>query len=196
MAMQQISELIEQQEALMEDSFDQSMNAAQADQKTPGSGPVNAGKEQEVLRKQLEEVMKEIAESENPIPEELGRADRAMRHASRELNRNRPDRAQTAQGRAIEELRKAAENIEKMHSSDGPSQMAGNNEQNRSRDKRDPLGRVPPGQGSSPGGDVGLPNEPDFTKARRIAKQLYSKAEKSEEGTVERRYVDSLLDWY
>ena len=196
MAMQQISEMIEQQEALMEDSFEASMNAAQADQQTPGSGPVNAGKEQDTLRKQLEDVMKEIAESDDPIPEELGRADRAMRQASRELNRNRPDRAESAQGKAIEELKKAAESIDRMHSSSGPSQMAGQNENNRSRDRRDPLGRVPPGQGSSPGGDVGLPNEPDITRARKIAKQLYLKAEESLEGTVERRYVDSLLDWY
>ena len=196
MAMQQISEMIEQQEALMEDSFEASMNAAQADQQTPGSGPVNAGKEQDTLRKQLEDVMKEIAESDDPIPEELGRADRAMKQASRELNRNRPDRAQSAQGKAIEELKKAAESIDRMHSSSGPSQMAGQNENNRSRDRRDPLGRVPPGQGSSPGGDVGLPNEPDITRARKIAKQLYLKAEESLEGTVERRYVDSLLDWY
>ena len=196
MAMQQISEMIEQQEALMEDSFEASMNAAQADQQTPGSGPVNAGKEQDTLRKQLEDVMKEIAESDDPIPEELGRADRAMRQASRELNRNRPDRAESAQGKAIEELKKAAEAIDRMHSSSGPSQMAGQNENNRSRDRRDPLGRVPPGQGSSPGGDVGLPNEPDITRARKIAKQLYLKAEESLEGTVERRYVDSLLDWY
>ena len=55
----------------MEESFDQSLNSAQADQKSPGSGPVNAGEEQENLRKQLENVMKEIAESDNPIPESL-----------------------------------------------------------------------------------------------------------------------------
>ena len=195
-AMQQISELIKEQEALMEESFDQSLNSAQADQKTPGSGPINAGEEQENLRKQLENVMKEIAESENPIPESLGRADRAMRQASRELNRNRPDRAQTAQGRVIEELSKAAESLDKMHSGDGPSQMAGRNRDNTNRDQRDPLGRVPPGQGSSPGGDVGIPNEPDTTKARKIAKQLYKKAEKSIEDSIERKYVDSLLDWY
>jgi len=195
-AMQQISEMIQEQEALMEESFDQSLNSAQADQKTPGSGPVNAGEEQENLRKQLENVMKEIAESDNPIPESLGRADRAMRQASRELNRNRPDRAQAAQGRVIEELSKAAESLDKMHSGNGPSQMAGENRENTSRDQRDPLGRVPPGQGSSPGGDVGIPNEPDITKARKIAKQLYKKAEKSVEDSIERKYVDSLLDWY
>ena len=195
-AMQQISEMIQEQEALMEESFDQSLNSAQADQKTPGSGPINAGEEQENLRKQLENVMKEIAESDNPIPESLGRADRAMREASRELNRNRPDRAQTAQGRVIEELSKAAESLDKMHSGDGPSQMAGRNRDNTNRDQRDPLGRVPPGQGSSPGGDVGIPNEPDITKARKIAKQLYKKAEKSIENSIERKYVDSLLDWY
>ena len=196
MAMQQISEMMQQQEALMEDSFEQSLNSAQADQKTPGSGPVNAGKEQEMLRKQLEDVMHEISESDNPMPEELGRAERAMKQAERELQRGRPDRAQTAQGRAIEELKKAAEKIDKMHSGDGPSQMAGDSGNNNSRDQRDPLGRVPPGQGTSPGGDVGLPNKQNVTKAKEIVKELYEKAETSQEGTVERKYVDSLLDWY
>ncbi|PPR29725.1 MAG: hypothetical protein CFH32_01018, partial [Alphaproteobacteria bacterium MarineAlpha9_Bin2] len=196
MAMQQISEMIEEQQALMENSFEQSLNSAQADQKTPGSGPINAAKEQEALRKQLEDVMKEIAESETPIPEELGRADRAMKQAARDLNRNRPDRAQSAQGRAIEELKKAAESIDKMHSGKGPSQISGKNRESTSRDQRDPLGRVPPGQGSSPGGDVGLPTDRDITKARKIAKELYKKAEKSLEGSIERKYVDSLLDWY
>ena len=61
-AMQQISEMIQEHEALMEESFDQSLNSAQADQKSPGAGPVNAGEEQEILRKQLENVMKELAE--------------------------------------------------------------------------------------------------------------------------------------
>ncbi|MBF87163.1 MAG: hypothetical protein CMJ14_04080 [Pelagibacterales bacterium] len=196
MAMQQISEMMQEQEALMEDSFEQSLNSAQADQKTPGSGPVNAGKEQEMLRKQLEDVMHEISESDNPMPEELGRAERAMKQAERELQRGRPDRAQTAQGRAIEELKKAAEKIDKMHSGDGPSQMAGDSGNNNSRDQRDPLGRVPPGQGTSPGGDIGLPSQQNVTKAKEIVKELYKKAESSQEGSVERKYVDSLLDWY
>jgi len=195
-AMQQISEMMQEQEALMEDSFEQSLNAAQADQKTPGSGPVNAGKKQEILRKQLEDVMHEIGESDNPIPEELGRAERAMRHAERELQRGRPDRAQNAQGRAIEELKKAAEKMDKIHSGDGPSQMAGNSSNNNNRDQRDPLGRVPPGQGNSPGGDIGLPKKQSTTRSKEIVKELYKKAEKSIEGSIERKYVDSLLDWY
>ena len=89
--------------------------------------------------------MKEIAESENPIPESLGRADRAMRQASRELNRNRPDRAQTAQGRVIEELSKAAESLDKMHSGDGPSQMAGRNRDNTNRSASSVQGTRPRG---------------------------------------------------
>ena len=35
-----------------------------------------------------------------------------------------------------------------------------------------------------------------ISKARKIAKELYKKAEKSLEGSIERKYVDSLLDWY
>ncbi len=196
MAMQQISEMMQEQEALMEDSFEQSLNAAQADQKTPGSGPVNAGEKQESLRQQLEDVMHEISESDNPMPEELGRAERSMRQAEKELQRGRPDRAQTAQGRAIEQLKKAAEKMDKMHSGNGPSQMAGDSNGNSDRDQRDPLGRVPPGQGNSPGGDVGITMQSDNTKAKKIVKELYKKAESSREGSIERNYVDSLLDWY
>ena len=196
MAMQQISEMMQEQEALMEDSFEQSLNAAQADQKTPGSGPVNAGKKQESLRQQLEDVMHEISESDNPLPDELGRAERSMRQAEKELQRGRPDRAQVAQGRAIEELKKAAEKMDKMHSGNGPSQMAGDSNGNSDRDQRDPLGRVPPGQGNSPGGDVGITMESDNTKAKKIVKELYKKAESSIKGSIERKYVDSLLDWY
>ena len=196
MAMQQISEMMQEQEALMEDSFEQSLNAAQADQKTPGSGPVNAGQKQESLRQQLEDVMHEISESENPMPEELGRAERSMRQAEKELQRGRPDRAQAAQGRAIEQLKKAAEKMDKMHSGNGPSQMAGDSNGNSDRDQRDPLGRVPPGQGNSPGGDVGITMESDNNKAKKIVKELYKKAESSTKGSIERKYVDSLLDWY
>jgi len=195
MAMQQISEMMEEQEALMEESFEQSMNA-QADQKTPGSGGVAGQEEQESLRKKLEDVTKEIGESDSPLTEELGRAERSMRQAEKELQRGRPDRAQAAQGRAIEALKKAAEKMDKMNSGNGPSQMAGDSGSSSKQDQRDPLGRVPPGQGNSPGGDVGIPTEPDSTKARKIAKELYKKAESSIKGSIERKYVDSLLDWY
>jgi hypothetical protein len=195
MAMQQISEMMEQQEALMEESFEQSMNA-QADQKTPGSGGVAGQEEQESLRKKLEDVTQEIGESDSPLTEELGRAERSMRQAEKELQRGRPDRAQAAQGRAIEALKKAAEKMDKMNSGNGPSQMAGDTGSSSNQDQRDPLGRVPPGQGNSPGGDVGIPTEPDSTKARKIAKELYKKAESSIKGSIERKYVDSLLDWY
>ena len=195
MAMQQISEMMEEQEALMEESFEQSMNA-QADQKTPGSGGVAGQEEQESLRKQLEDVTKEISDSDTPLTEELGRAERSMRQAEKELQRGRPDRAQAAQGRAMEALKKAAEKMDKMNSGNGPSQMAGDTGSASIQDQRDPLGRVPPGQGNSPGGDVGIPSEPDSTRARKIAKELYKKAESSIKGSVERKYVDSLLDWY
>ena len=83
-----------------------------------------------------------------------------------------------------------------MHSGNGPSQMAGDSNGNSDRDQRDPLGGVPPGQGNSPGGDVGITMQSDNTKAKKIVKELYKKAESSKEGSIERNYVDSLLDWY
>jgi hypothetical protein len=83
-----------------------------------------------------------------------------------------------------------------MHSGNGPSQMAGDSGSNSDRDQRDPLGRVPPGQGNSPGGDVGISMESDSTRAKKIVKELYKKAENSLNGSIERKYIDSLLDWY
>ena len=51
--------------------------------------------------------MREISSSENEIPQELGRADRAMRQASRDLENGKPDRASNAQGRASEMIQRA-----------------------------------------------------------------------------------------
>ena len=51
--------------------------------------------------------MRDIGETENEIPQELGRADRAMRQATRELENGRPDQASNAQGRAAEMLQRA-----------------------------------------------------------------------------------------
>ena len=51
--------------------------------------------------------MRDIGESENEIPQELGRADRAMRQATKELENGRPDQASNAQGRAAEMLQRA-----------------------------------------------------------------------------------------
>ena len=38
--------------------------------------------------------------------------------------------------------------------------------------------------------------ESDNNKAKKIVKELYKKAESSTKGSIERKYVDSLLDWY
>ena len=62
---------------------------------------------QDNLRNTLGNIMRDIGESENEIPQELGRADRAMRQAARELENGRPDQASNAQGRATEMIRRA-----------------------------------------------------------------------------------------
>ena len=63
------------------------------------------------MRNTLGNVIREIGASENEIPQDLGRADRAMRQASRDLENGRPDEAANAQGRALEMIQRSINKI-------------------------------------------------------------------------------------
>ena len=67
---------------------------------------------QENLRNTLGNVIREIGASENEIPQDLGRADRAMRQATRDLEHGKPDEASNAQGRAVEMIQRAINKID------------------------------------------------------------------------------------
>ena len=92
---------------IMEESFNEAANRGKFKQSSEGSGGRTSKEKQENLRNTLGNIMRDIGESENEIPQELGRADRSMRQASRELENGRPDQASNAQGRAAEMLQRA-----------------------------------------------------------------------------------------
>ncbi len=195
--MQQMQEMMQQQEQMMEESFYQSARAGVADQNSPGSGSFDPPDErQNQLRQELGDLMRGLGEEGEAIPSELGEAEQAMRQAARELQRGRPEPASEAQGRAIDLLRLGYERVRPMPGGRGPSQVAGERPSESRQRSRDPLGRVPPGDGASRTGDVGIPTRPERTRAREIVEELRSRAGDAARPELDRDYATRLLDWY
>lgn len=195
--MQQMQEMMEQQEQLMEQSFYQSARAGVADQKSPGSGSFDPPEDrQNRLRRELGEMMRRLGEEGEEIPSELGEAEQAMRQAAQELQRSRPGQASEAQGKAIDLLRLGYEQVRPMPGGLGPSQVAGERPGEHNRQSRDPLGRVPPGDGASPSGDVGIPKKLERRRAREIVEELRLRAGDATRPELDREYATRLLDWY
>ena len=195
--MQQMQEMMQQQEQMMEESFYQSARAGVADQKSPGSGSFDPPDErQNRLRRELGEMMRQLGEEGEEIPSELGEAEQAMRQAAQELQRNRAGQASEAQGRAIDLLRAGYERVRPMPGGQGPSQVAGERPGEHGRQSRDPLGRVPPGDGASVMGDIGIPTKPERRRAREIVEELRLRAGDATRPELDRDYATRLLDWY
>ncbi len=195
--MQQMQEMMQEQEQMMEESFYQSARAGAADQKSPGSGNFDPPDErQNELREELGDVMRQIGEEGEAIPSELGEAEQAMRQAAEELQRGRPEQASDAQGRALDALRLGYERVRPMPGGRGPSQVAGERPSPNRQQATDPLGRVPPGDGASVTGDIGIPTRPERRRAREIVEELRSRAGDSSRPELDRDYATRLLDWY
>ena len=194
--MQQISELIDEQELMMEESFHQASRQGYASQNSPGAGMKHTPEDQENLRKSLGEIMKEIGEVEREIPEELGRAERAMRQAVRELERGRMERASNAQGRAMEMMKRGSNELEKRMSGNDGAVAGGNERRNYESLNRDPLGRMVEGKGNTPGADVGISGKREILAAKEIISELYERASDEDRTNEEKGYIGRLLDWY
>ena len=148
-----LSELLNEQEMIMEESFNEAANRGKFKQSSEGSGGRTSKEKQENLRNTLGNIMRDIGETENEIPQELGRADRAMRQATRELENGRPDQASNAQGRAAEMLQRA---MNKMKYNNDLAQNISENDREDWQNKNeksngDPID-APEYQGTSSGG--------------------------------------------
>lgn len=195
--MEQLEQLLQEQEELLEETFDNANNRqGEPDQAAAGDGEQNMSQRQEALRRALGELMRQIGESGHNIPQELGQAERAMRDARQELERSRPDRAIRPQAQALDRLREGARIIQN-EMAEAQGNMAGqNNGQFNPQDRRDPLGRLPPGNSGDPNGQVDIPLESDLQRSRQILDELYRRSGERKRPEVERDYIERLLKWY
>ena len=192
-----LSDLLNEQEIIMEESFNEAANRGKFKQSSEGSGGRTSKEKQENLRNTLGNIMRDIGESENEIPQELGRADRAMRQATRELENGRPDQASNAQGRAAEMLQRAMNKIR--YNNDLAQNIPESNREDLTRlneqNYTNPID-APEYQGTSSGGNLDLPDTVKVQEAQKIVRELYGRYNEKERSAKDKRYIKNLLDWY
>ncbi len=193
-----LSELLNEQEKVMEETFNRAAERGKFEQSSEGSGGKSPKEKQEDLRNTLGNVIREIGASENEIPQDLGRADRAMRQASRDLDNGRPDEASNAQGRAVEMIQRSINKInskEYMSKSPEFAEKGKENENNKEKQYLADNQNIEY-QGTSAGGTVELSSKRNIKNASKIADELYSRFNEEGRSLKDKKYIKNLLDWY
>jgi uncharacterized protein (TIGR02302 family) len=226
-AMRQMQEMMQRQQQLLDKSFRQSRQAQQRGQNGQnsqgGQNPQNgqngqngqarmggqsegdmAG-EQESLRRQLGEMMRQLGEQTGDIPQSLGRAERAMRGAADALSQGQPGNAIAPQTEALDQLQQAARSMaEQMMGKNGDGSPDGREPGERSgmnQTDRDPFGRLNAQDhadgGADDGGRMRMGEGPNsnyaLEKARGILEELRRRAGERSRPEIERDYIDRLL---
>ena len=193
-----LSELLNEQEKVMEETFNRAAERGKFEQSSEGSGGKSPKEKQEELRNTLGNVIREIGASENEIPQDLGRADRAMRQASRDLENGRPDEASNAQGRAVEMIQRSINKINSNEYMSKSPEFADKGKENDNNKEKEYLAdnQNIEYQGTSSGGNIELPSEKNIKNASKIADELYSRFNEENRSLKDKQHIKNLLDWY
>lgn len=193
--MQEFGEMLRQQQQLLDRSFRRSQQYGRDGQ--PGSqqrGENEAdARQQEELRRKLGEMMGRLAERGMPLPDQLGKADRAMRDARESLRRGEPGEAMQGQTDALDQMRQGLNQMQQAQrgNPDGQAPSA-DARQNQRNPQRDPLGRNTTGYENA-GEATQVPDMAPVERARRILEELQRRAGNRERAPLELDYLDRLL---
>ena len=193
-----LSELLNEQEKVMEDTFNRAAERGKFEQSSEGSGGKSPKEKQEELRNTLGNVIREIGASENEIPQDLGRADRAMRQASRDLENGRPDEASNAQGRAVEMIQRSINKINSNEYMSKSPEFADKGKENDNNKEKEYLAdnQNIEYQGTSAGGNIELSSKKNIKNASKIADELYNRFNEEDRSLKDKQHIKNLLDWY
>ncbi len=193
-----LSKLLNDQEKVMEETFNRAAERGKFEQSSEGSGGKSPKEKQENLRNTLGNVIREIGASENEIPQDLGRADRAMRQASRDLENGRPDEASNAQGRAVEMIQRSINKINSKEYMSKNPQIADKGKENKNNIQKEYLAdnQNIEYQGTSSGGNINLSTKNRIKNASKIADELYNRYNEEGRSLKDKQYIKNLLDWY
>lgn len=164
----------------------------------PGTGEGGDGSaEQEGLRRQLGEMMRQFSEMFGNVPGGLGRAEQAMREALESLQQNAPGRAMRSQTEALDQMRSAMRDLAQQFAERfGPGNQngEGQDDQNLQAQNLDPAGRPRDSNGQGVDrGDIAIPDVIDVQRSREILDELLRRAGERFRPTLERDYIDRLL---
>ena len=162
-----------------------------------GDGEGEGAAEQETLRRDLGRLMLQMDEFLGSIPEQFGRAERAMSGAARALGNDEPGDAVPLQTEALNQLQQGTENMAEQiaRRMGGAMGMTRGRQGQQPGDGRDPFGRDPAGALGTAidDGDVKIPDQMEQRRAREILHELRRRAGERFRPEPERDYINRLL---
>ncbi len=160
---------------------------------------------QQGLRDQLKKLMEELrkkgfgqGQQGQGEMDQLGRAGEAMGDAEGQLGEGNADSAVDSQGRALEALRRGAQNLAQSMQQQGmmgpgPNGQPGRLGPPRAQQETDPLGRPLRGRDYGDDTTVKVPGEIDVQRARRILEELRRRFGENFRPQLELEYIERLL---
>ena len=217
-ALDELGDMIRKQQQLRDRTFQQGQDqrrdrqrgqrGQQGQEQRPGGQMGELRENQQALRDQLKKLMEELrkrgfgqGQQGQGEMDQLGRAGEAMGEAEGELGEGNADNAVESQGRALEALRRGAQNLAQSMQQQGmigpgPHGQPGRLGPARAQQDTDPLGRPLRGRDYGDDATVKVPGEIDVQRARRILEELRRRLGESFRPQLELDYIERLLRDY
>lgn len=212
-AMNELGDIIRKEQQLRDRTFQQGQDQRRSRNRgEKGNQDAMNGlqQDQQTLRERLNKLLDELAKQgmgpgqgdpEDGDPSEgLGQAQNEMGNAEGQLGEGNADGAGESQGRALDALRRGAQNLAQalqnqqgdgQQPGDGPGERVGR--QQNSGPDADPLGRPLRSRDLPDDPSVRVPGEIDAQRARRIIEELRKRFGESMRPQLELEYIERLL---
>jgi uncharacterized protein (TIGR02302 family) len=214
-ALDELGDLIRKQQQLRDRTFQQGQDQRRDRQRGQRGQQGQEGQQgdqmgelrenQQALRDQLKRLMEDLRKKgfgQGPQGQgemdQLGRAGEAMGDAEGQLGEGNADGAVDSQGRALEALRRGAQNFAQSMQQQGmlgpgPNGQPGRRGPPRAQQDTDPLGRPLRGRDYGDDTTVKVPGEIDVQRARRILEELRRRFGENFRPQLELEYIERLL---
>ena len=156
-----------------------------------GQGPsdqAGLGERQRALREELDRLQRGLDELGMGRSDQLDAAREAMENAEKALGEQDFSTATDEQGRALDQMRKGAQEMARQMLQNMPQRYGQNGDT-----PRDPLGRPQRSQGPDMGTSVKVPDEIDRQRAREILEELRRRIGEQTRPPTELDYIERLL---
>lgn len=143
------------------------------------------------LRNRLGQLQRDMRGNGMGTPKEIDEAQQAMRNAEQALKEGNLEGAMQEQSRALDKLRKGAQQMAQEMMENMPQRFGQNGDT-----PRDPLGRPQRSRGPDQGSSVKVPDEIDTQRARELLNELRRRLGEAQRPTEELEYIERLLRFY